>query len=188
MTLPPRIGRLLRGALLAAALAAVPGTGQAATLFGLVDTGELFTSSDLGVTWRPAGVLPVHDAAALVAGASSSDLYLASASGSVFRSLNAGSTWTAVGALPASGVVAIGSLAWITVAVIGRKYWNWSADLAATLAALPPIILLLPFLPGVVMADGMKSLNILAGVEALMLGIILPAVDGLLVRRKVILK
>jgi hypothetical protein len=80
--------------------------------------------------------------------------------------------------------VIIGSLAWIAAAALGRKHWNWSADLAATLVALPPILLLLPFLPGVVMADGMKSLNILVGVETLMLGLILPAIDGLLVHRK----
>jgi hypothetical protein len=80
--------------------------------------------------------------------------------------------------------VLIGSLAWIAAAAAGRKYLNWSPDLASTLAALPPVILLLVFLPGVVMADGMKSLNILAGIEALLLGVILPAVDGLLVRRQ----
>jgi hypothetical protein len=45
------------------------------------------------------------------------------------------------------------------------------------------IVFILPFLPGVVMADGMKSLAILAGVEALILGVILPAVDRLLVRQ-----
>ncbi len=49
------------------------------------------------------------------------------------------------------------------------------------LAALPLIIFFFPFLPGVVMSDGMKSLNILAGIEALMLGGILPVVDALLV-------
>jgi hypothetical protein len=41
----------------------------------------------------------------------------------------------------------------------------------------------LPFLPGIVMADGMKSLEIIAAVEALLLGAVLPAVDGLLVRQ-----
>ncbi len=56
----------------------------------------------------------------------------------------------------------------------------WSLPLAIAAAVL--LVLLLVFLPGVVMADGMKSLNILAGIEALLLGVILPAVDGLLVR------
>jgi hypothetical protein len=84
--------------------------------------------------------------------------------------------------------VIIGSLGWIAAIVVARKHWNWTEDLAAVLAALPLIVLLMPFLPGVVMADGMKSLNILAGVEALMLGVILPVVDGVLVRRKAIAK
>ncbi len=79
--------------------------------------------------------------------------------------------------------VLIGSLGWIAVALTYRKQFNWSQDLAATLAALPVVVLLLMFLPGVVMADGMKSLEILAAVEALLLAIILPAIDGILVRR-----
>ncbi|HZU86115.1 MAG TPA: hypothetical protein VFF78_01455 [Anaerolineaceae bacterium] len=62
---------------------------------------------------------------------------------------------------------------------------NWSKDVAATLAALPLIVLLLLFLPGVIMSDGMKGLEFLAGIEALLLGVILPAVDSLLVRPRV---
>ena len=79
--------------------------------------------------------------------------------------------------------VLIGSLGCILAAVAGRKNTKWSLDLAALLSALPLVVLLLPFLPGVVMADGMKSLNILAAFEALMLGVFLPVVDALLVRR-----
>jgi hypothetical protein len=80
--------------------------------------------------------------------------------------------------------VLIGSLCWIAAVLAGQKYWNWSLDAASILAALPLLVLLLPFLPGVVMADGMKSLNILAGIEVLMLGVILPVIDCLLVPRK----
>jgi len=79
--------------------------------------------------------------------------------------------------------VLIGSLAWIAAAIAGRKQMKWSQDLAATLAALPLVMLLLPFLPGVVMSDGMKSLEILAAIEALLLVVILPVVDGLSVRQ-----
>jgi hypothetical protein len=79
--------------------------------------------------------------------------------------------------------VLIGSLAWIAAAIAGRKQMKWSQDLAATLAALPLVMLLLPFLPGVVMSDGMKSLEILAAIEALLLFVILPVVDGLFVRQ-----
>lgn len=78
--------------------------------------------------------------------------------------------------------VVIGALGWIAAALIGKKYHSWSVDAAATLAALPVIVLLLPFPPGVVMSDGMKSLEILAAVIALLLAVILPAVDRLLVR------
>ncbi|RPI33779.1 MAG: M28 family peptidase [Chloroflexota bacterium] len=78
--------------------------------------------------------------------------------------------------------VVIGSLGWIGAAVAGKKDAKWSQDFAITLAALPLVVILVPFLPGVVMSDGMKSLEILAVVEVLLLGVILPAVDGLFVR------
>ncbi len=78
--------------------------------------------------------------------------------------------------------VLIGSLGWIAAALAGHKHLNWSLDAATMLAALPLVVLVLVFVPGVVMADGMKSLNILAGIEALLLGVILPVIDGLLVR------
>jgi hypothetical protein len=84
--------------------------------------------------------------------------------------------------------VLVGSLGWIAALLAGRKYWNWSPDAASILSALLISILLLPFLPGVVMADGMKSLNVLAGVEALMLGVILPVIDSLLLFPTVVLQ
>ncbi len=86
-------------------------------------------------------------------------------------------------AYPFLWTVLIGSAGWIVAAVAGRKHLGWSRDLATTLAALPLVVLLLVFVPGVVMADGMKSLNILVGAEALIMGVVLPAIDGLLVRR-----
>ena len=76
--------------------------------------------------------------------------------------------------------VLIGSLSWVIV--LRLKPTKWSADAAALVTALPMLIIIAPFLPGVVMSDGMKSLNILAGIEAALLGVILPAIDGLLVR------
>ena len=39
----------------------------------------------------------------------------------------------------------------------------------------------MPFLPGIVMSNGMKSLSILAGVVALLLVVVLPAIDALFV-------
>lgn len=77
--------------------------------------------------------------------------------------------------------VLISSLGWIIGLVAKRKGINWSLDLSLTLAATTMIVFILPFLPGVVMADGMKSLAILAGIEVLILGVIIPAVDMLLV-------
>ena len=79
--------------------------------------------------------------------------------------------------------VLISLLGWIAAWVIGKKRTNRSLDLVLLVTASAFIIFILPFLPGVVMADGMKSLAILAGVEALILGVVLPAVDSLLVRR-----
>ena len=93
----------LATALLLACPAARPAAG--ATLLGLVDTGELFRSTDQGVTWTPHAALPVRDAVALAARLSSSDLFLASRSGSIYRSTDAGVTWLPVGVITASDLV-----------------------------------------------------------------------------------
>jgi hypothetical protein len=72
-----------------------------------VDTGELYASADGGANWTIRSTLAVTDAVALVAGATSSDLFLASESGSFYHSGDAGVNWTAVGAIPASDVAAL---------------------------------------------------------------------------------
>ena len=81
-------------------------------------------------------------------------------------------------------IVLIGSLGWIAAAAAGRTSQAWPVDMATLLAAVALVALFVPFLPGVVMSDGMKSLAILAGAEALILAVILPAIDGLLVRTR----
>ncbi|OQA94168.1 MAG: hypothetical protein BWY25_02907 [Chloroflexi bacterium ADurb.Bin222] len=81
--------------------------------------------------------------------------------------------------------VLIGSLAWIAAAAGGVKPATWAFDLVPLVAALPLIALLVPFLPGTIMADGMKSVAILAAVEALILGVLLPVVDGVFKRERV---
>lgn len=86
-------------------LCATVSLAGAATLFALVDTGELFDSVDDGVSWTVRSTLPVRDAVALVAGASASDLLLATRSGLVYTSDDAGISWTATGAVAASDVV-----------------------------------------------------------------------------------
>ena len=65
--------------LLAIALAAGPTT--AATLLGLVNTGELYSSVDNGVTWGVISTLPVSDAIGIAAASSSSELFLATEDG-----------------------------------------------------------------------------------------------------------
>ena len=79
--------------------------------------------------------------------------------------------------------VLIGSLVWITTVIVHQTQTKCSLDLIATITALPLVVMLLPSLPGVIMSDGMKSLNILAGVEVALLAVILPAIDSLLVRQ-----
>jgi photosystem II stability/assembly factor-like uncharacterized protein len=79
-----------------------------AALFALVDTGELYRSTDGGATWAIEATLPISDAVGLYAGATSADLYMATRSGTIYRSSNGGGTWSAVGALTASDVVSFG--------------------------------------------------------------------------------
>jgi hypothetical protein len=90
--------------LLAAAGLLLGESAEGATLFALVNTGEVFVSADQGVNWTARSTLAVHDAVALAAGANSLQLYLASTGGTVYRSDDAGTNWTAVGEVPASDV------------------------------------------------------------------------------------
>jgi Photosynthesis system II assembly factor YCF48 len=77
---------------------------SAATLFGLVDTGELYASLNNGATWAIRATLPTSDGVALAAGSSTTELYIAGRSGTVYRSTTGGSAWIAVGAVTASDV------------------------------------------------------------------------------------
>lgn len=120
-----------------AAPAFTPGTVLAATLFGLVDTGELYSSPDAGVTWSPLGAIPLRDAVGLAAGSSATDLLIAGRSGTVYRSMNGGSTWSAVGSVAASDVAGLaidydGSV--LVLAQTGTLYR--SADQGASFTAL----------------------------------------------------
>lgn len=78
--------------------------------------------------------------------------------------------------------VIIGAVGWIITALPARRAGRWLEDAAALLPALALSVLLLVFIPGIVMADGMKSLEILAGAEVLILAVVLPAIDGLIIR------
>jgi hypothetical protein len=88
-------------------LASAPVPAAALTIFGLVDTGELYASTDAGASWTIRSTLPVRDAVALVAGAASSQLFLASESGTIYRSSDAGGSWSAISTVAASDVAAL---------------------------------------------------------------------------------
>lgn len=101
----PAAGTIAVAYLLSLAAAAPP--AAAATLFGLLDTGELYESADAGATWSIRSTLPVSDAIALRAGATTNDLYLVSETGSFYSSSDAGMNWTAIAVVPTSDVVAL---------------------------------------------------------------------------------
>lgn len=126
------------GAALAALPAFVPSPTAAATLLGLVDTGEMFASENGGLTWTARSTLPVRDAVGLAARASSLELCLATRSGTLYRSLDAGFTWTAVGGVPASDVADIAvtpDLAVLLLTATGALYRNTDAGASFTAIA-----------------------------------------------------
>lgn len=96
---------LVLAALVGSTLAGLSPPAGASTLFGLVDTGEIYVSTTHGDSWTVRATLPVHDAVGLRAGLSSSRLTLLSRGGGVWASADAGLSWTAVGAVPASDCV-----------------------------------------------------------------------------------
>lgn len=79
----------------------------AATVFGMVSTGELFASANGGAAWTVRSTLPVPDAVAMMAGANSTQLYLASRGGTFYRSTDAGVSWSAIGVVAAPDVAAL---------------------------------------------------------------------------------
>lgn len=106
--------RALRSSLLVACLAglmgghaAVPIVVHAATLFGVVNTGQVFASADQGASWTVRAVLPVHDAVAIAARQTNAELLVVTRGGSVLRSSDAGVNWVPVGVVTASDVSAM---------------------------------------------------------------------------------
>lgn len=113
------------------------GAVHGSTLFALVDTGELFVSTDQAETWAIRASLPVRDAVAIGAGGSLSELYLASASGTVYRSIDAGFEWSGVGTVSAGDVtdmVVLPDLSVLLLTAAGTVYR--SNDLGSSFAAL----------------------------------------------------
>lgn len=101
---PWRVGVSIVVSLVAALLSALPGTAGA-HVFGLVDTGELYRSTNGGVTWAGHATLAVRDAVGVAASATVNDLTIVTRTGSVYRSTNGGATWAAVGTITASDIV-----------------------------------------------------------------------------------
>jgi len=102
----PTVPGGFRGAVgLGLALLALAGRAHGTTLFGLVNTGEIYASTDQGASWSVRATLPVHDAVEISAATTSSQLLLAGASGSIYGSSNGGVTWSGTGAAPATDVV-----------------------------------------------------------------------------------
>ncbi|HET9233853.1 MAG TPA: YCF48-related protein [Candidatus Eisenbacteria bacterium] len=110
---------------------------QGHTLFALVDTGELYASSDRGQIWAVRSTLPVSDAVGLIAGTTSNRLFMISRSGSVYRSLNAGMNWTAVGAVASNDVVDLEARSDGALLVLSRTGDVWvSSDQGASFTPL----------------------------------------------------
>jgi photosystem II stability/assembly factor-like uncharacterized protein len=109
----------------------------ATTIFGLVDTQELFSSTDAGVTWSVHATLDASDAVALAAGATSAELYIGTRSGTIYRSGDGGSGWSIVGTVAASDVTDLAVLTSESVFLLtesGVVYF--SSDHGATFTAL----------------------------------------------------
>jgi hypothetical protein len=85
-------------------LGASAGAARATTLFALVNTGEVYSSTNQGTNWSALAALPVHDAVGVMAGSTSAQLFLAAADGGFYASTNAGVNWSGVGSAPASDV------------------------------------------------------------------------------------
>jgi hypothetical protein len=77
--------------------------------------------------------------------------------------------------------VLIGSFTWVTLIFWKKVEAPWVKDVVLLMTALSCVVLILPFLPGIVMSDGMKSLALLSAVWAILLSIILPALDELII-------
>lgn len=113
---------------------------RATSLFALVDTGEIFSSTDQGGTWGVLATLPVSDASGLVAGDSPSRLFLVTEAGIVYRSIDAGLNWTAAGAVPASDVVDIAARADGAILALTATGTVWkSLDQGSSFSALGTI-------------------------------------------------
>ena len=75
-----------------------------------------------------------------------------------------------------------GAAFWIAAVLARRARPGSLASGFVLLAAIPSLVSILPLLPVVFMSDGTKSVAIIAGVWVILMGVILPVVDGLVAR------
>jgi photosystem II stability/assembly factor-like uncharacterized protein len=101
------LSRSMRIVLLCMMLLALGAAPAGATIFGLLDTGELYASDDDASTWTIRSTLPVSDAIGLAAGTTTAELFLVSETGTFYRSTDSGTNWTAMGSVTASDVAAM---------------------------------------------------------------------------------
>src|SRR5258705_12375368 len=88
---------LVAGLLLA--LAGRPASG--ASVYALIDTGELYVSCDNGATWTPRATLPARDAIGVAAAATPTTLSLVTRSRSAYRgSVGSRHFWTPAAGMP----------------------------------------------------------------------------------------
>ena len=119
------------------ALSSVAPAFSATNVFGLLDTGEIYKSTNGGATWSAIGATVVRDAVGLAAGSSSTDLYLASRSGTIYRSNNGGVAWSAVGAVSSSDVSGLALTSFGNVLVLTSTGTLYSStDHGATFTAI----------------------------------------------------
>ncbi|MFN0152413.1 MAG: T9SS type A sorting domain-containing protein [bacterium] len=90
---------LLAASLIATTLFATPAFAE---LFAVTDAGQVFASSNGGVTWSTRGVVTEPEIAGLTPGLSQGTLFLIGEAGDVYTSGNAGVSWTVVGNAGAS--------------------------------------------------------------------------------------
>jgi len=93
----------------------------AANVFGLVDTGEIYRSTNGGATWTGHATLAVHDAVGLAASATAADLTVVTRSGTVYQSGDGGLNWSATGAVTASDVASFTILPDATVLALSES-------------------------------------------------------------------
>jgi hypothetical protein len=78
----------------------------------------------------------------------------------------------------------LGSTGWILAGVFSRPGKPWAVEAGALPAAIATLLFPLQFVPIMFMSDGTKSVAITPGVLVILLGVLLPVVDGLLAGKR----